>query len=124
MTNCELIISPTIRPDGSKHPNSFDAVLNGVLICASDTPFYSACRKMLKSGLAQSGDIVTMRHSGAAEFSMRSTVGYAAKWSINETGSRPRRVKWLDLSLRKIAGAFSASGGGVVAGTNPNAQAG
>ena len=36
-----IVVTPHIRPDGTKHPNAFDArfAVSDVLLCTSETPF-------------------------------------------------------------------------------------
>lgn len=52
MTNLILVETPHVRPDGTKHPNAFDARLDGsdAVLCVSETPLFDSARVLLKTG--------------------------------------------------------------------------
>ena len=87
-----ITVSPHIRPDGSKHPNAFDARLDGsdALLCTSETPLFDACRVLLKTGAAQPDDVIVMRHAGAQHDALRAKVGVAAGLTISDKPSGRR----------------------------------
>ena len=94
MTAHVVIVTPHIRPDGRKHANAFDARVDGVLICTSETPFFDAARALLKDGTADPSDMLVMRHAGAHHDALRGKVGAAAGLRIEETGFGPRRRRY------------------------------
>lgn len=94
MTVLTLIVTPHIRPDGTKHPNAFAAALDGELICVSETPLFDSAREMLRRDMAQPDDMLVMQHAGSTHWAMRGKVGEAAKWTIEESGSGPRRRRY------------------------------
>ena len=71
MAELSLVAAPHIRPDGTKHPNAFDARLNEVVLCTSETPLLSAARALLASGQAQPDDTIVMRHAGSGAIALR-----------------------------------------------------
>ena len=91
-----LIVSPHIKPDGTEHPNKFDARLSDSadVLCVSETPFFDAARVLLRTNRAHSGDLLVMRHAGSPHDALRASVGAAAEFTIAETGSRPRRRRY------------------------------
>lgn len=103
MTAQTIIVSPHIRPDGTKHPNAFDARLDGELICTSETPLFSACRVLLKAGKAQPDDRIVMRHAGSDHDALRARVGTAAGLTIEETGFGPKRRKYKPRPALEVA---------------------
>ena len=81
---CILTISP------SEKPGQFNAFAFGELICTSDTPFFVAARLLLSRKLSDPKDWLVMRHAGSNHDALRSRVGYASKWTIEESASAGR----------------------------------
>jgi hypothetical protein len=73
-----IVVSP------ASTPGRFEARLDGELLCAARTPLLSAARVLLDRG-ASPTDTITMRHAGSHTVAMRSTVGVAAKLTVDET---------------------------------------
>jgi hypothetical protein len=94
MAELTLIVAPHIRRDGTRHPNAFDARLDGDLICTSETPLFDGARALLKTGKAAADDMLVMRHVGSEHDALRARVGVAAGLTIEETGHGPRRRKY------------------------------
>jgi hypothetical protein len=94
MNRHTIIVAPHIRPDGTRHPNAFDARLDGELVCTSETPFFDGARILLKTGKASPDDVLVMRHTGSDHDALRARVGYAAGLTIEETGFGPKRRKY------------------------------
>ena len=100
-----ITVSPHIRPDGTKHPNAFDARLAGsdAVVCVSETPLFTSARVLLARGMAQPDDTIIMRHAGSEYDALRAKVGVAAELTIAETGSGPRRIKYRPYSGPSVA---------------------
>lgn len=80
-----------MRPLGN---GRYRAVRSDGLICVeSRTPFFDAARFLLKIGTPPDTEL-TCSHLGSDTVAMRSTVGEAAKWTIQESGGRTRRAPW------------------------------
>ena len=64
------------------------------IIPATRQPFFNAARELLHSGISH-GTELTASHVGSNIIAMRSTVGEAAKWTIEETSKHGmRKVPW------------------------------
>ena len=69
----------------------FEARLGDRTVCVSSKPFLDAARVLLAEG-GDPGTVLQMRHQGSATIALRSTVGAAAKLTIDEAG--PRFAVW------------------------------
>jgi hypothetical protein len=100
MAEVAIIVSPHIKPDDQKHSNAFDVRFRGELICTSETPFLDGARELLKRGMAEPDDMLTMWHEGSEHWAIRARVGMAAKLVRREPKGkgRLRLVKALDLT--------------------------
>lgn len=79
-----------IRPKGI---DRYLALVEGEAIITSRQPLFAAARILLSRGVDPE-TIITMRHEGSATISLRSTVGRAAGWRVEEPdrgGLRYRR---------------------------------
>jgi len=75
MTEFHMIVEPV-------GPGTYRAMLGGQVIVKSSTqPFLDGARVLAANG-ADASDIVTMRHKGAADWSLRSQIGTAAALSV------------------------------------------
>jgi hypothetical protein len=64
------------------------------LLLESRLPFYEGARELLKMGYPE-GEVLTASHGDSPTIAMRSTIGGAAKWTIEETAARGmRRIRW------------------------------
>jgi hypothetical protein len=80
------------QPYPVKWAGLFEARVDGRLVCAkSRTPFMDTARVLLAEGCDPDTTIV-MRSAGSDFDCLRSTVGAAAKLTVNEAG--PRIVRW------------------------------
>lgn len=84
----EIVINPHIRKDGTKDPCRFDALFGGNLLCVSEAPFFDEARELLKRGLANGEEELTMRREGAENWDLRWTVRCAAAHSISQSPAR------------------------------------
>jgi len=95
---CEHVIEVSlhIRPDGTKHPNVFDARLAGSdeVLCVSATPLLTAARLLLKAGKADPDDVLVMRHAGSGAVALKGRIGLAASLTIEETPFGPKRRRY------------------------------
>jgi hypothetical protein len=71
-----IVVTPAARPVGAFH-----AWLRGRLICTSPTPFYESARRLLREG-ASPAAVLIMRHRGDTHDALRSTVGTAARYTV------------------------------------------
>jgi len=76
-----------------KRRGRFYGWIDGKLVVTSTTPFLSAARVLLAQGL-DPATVLQMRHRKTETDSLRGPMGEAAKLAVNETGSRPRFVKY------------------------------
>jgi hypothetical protein len=66
-------------------------------------PFYTSARKLLEQGISPETPLA-MRHAGSSTIAMTSTVGEAAKWTIEEgedVGPRLKRYEPFDANVFK-----------------------
>lgn len=86
----ELVLTPV-----SSRPGHFTAHLGDrCIVRASRQPLYDAARALAGEGVPASTPIAT-RHAGSSTVAMRSTVGEASRWTIEESDSRGlRRRIW------------------------------
>lgn len=61
----------------------FNAHVDGVLICTSRTPFFTAARQLITDGHDPT-TIAVMRHAGSDFEAMRAPLGIAAKLTVEE----------------------------------------
>jgi hypothetical protein len=82
----------TIVPVGH---GSFSASLgDDVVLERTSEPLLDGARALLKRG-AHPGAVVTTRHAGSPHIAMRSTVGEAARWTVQESATvGPSFRKW------------------------------
>src|SRR5262249_37183 len=64
---------------------------DGRLLCRSRQPFLDGARELLASGYPASA-IVVMKHAGSELEALRSSIGTAARLTVNE--DRMRLVRW------------------------------
>jgi hypothetical protein len=80
-----IMVSPRARkPD--QEPGYYEAEFEGRPLCTSTQPFLDGARKLLEMGYPPESEVV-MQHRGAAEWSLKSTVGFAAKLTIRENAN-------------------------------------
>ena len=77
-----IAVSPHLRPDGTRHPNAFEARLAGAPLCVSETPLLDAARALLARDIAQPDDTIVMRHVGSHVDALRARVGVAAELAV------------------------------------------
>lgn len=89
-----------LRPVPGK-PGRYMAMLGEVELCRSTQPFLTAARALLAEGYA-SDLVLEARHAGSPIVALRSTIGEAARWMIEETdrgGLRKRRWRPFRVAL-------------------------
>lgn len=79
----EIIISPPLRGD------RWRATWLGHELACSRTPLLSAARELQRRGVRDTAEI-GMRHAGSTIIAMRTTVGAAARLTVEESESGPR----------------------------------
>lgn len=82
----------TVTHTGRGH---FSASVGGrVIVQKSDTPFFCAARVLLREGVSPS-EPLTMTHKGSEVVCLTSTVGRAARWTVEDSdkGVRYRPYK-------------------------------
>lgn len=82
MSNQDLQMKITVKPS-NRDPSYFHVYLDGKRFCGSRTPFFTAARKLLKIDTSPN-EPLEMYHEGKDYLALKSTVGYAAKWTIRE----------------------------------------
>lgn len=90
MSSAPAPIEIVIRPKGI---DRYLALIEGEAVITSRQPLFASARVLLDRG-ADPDTVVTMRHEGSATVSLRSTVGRAAGWRVEEPdrgGIRLRR---------------------------------
>ncbi len=84
----------------------------------SRQPFYAAARALLEAGHSPD-EVLTASHAGSSIVAMRSTIGEAAKWTVEEDANgRMRRRPW---QARPEGGATLPEGVTVAGGVLKNA---
>jgi hypothetical protein len=87
-----MTIRIVVTPVGG---GKFDAVVCGVVLCRSRTPFLDAARALLAAG-HDSDTAIEMWHAGAKDCSLKSTIGAAAKLRVEESNfGLPRFRSWV-----------------------------
>ena len=82
-----ITVSPHMRPDGTKHPNAFEARLAGDVLCVSETPLLDGARALLARGIAHPNDTIAIRHGGSRVDALRARVGVAAGLAVEDRPS-------------------------------------
>jgi hypothetical protein len=85
--NHEIAIAPAFDHRGERLAGRFDARLwRTILVRGTKTPsFYDSARALLVAGLAETDDVVVMRHAGMQHTRLESAVGKAAKLAETQT---------------------------------------
>jgi hypothetical protein len=80
----------------------FTASLDGtVVVRRTDQPLLDGARVLLAQG-AQPDAVITTRHAGSPHIALRSTIGVAAKWTVQESATvGPRFRKWVAFDMAK-----------------------
>jgi hypothetical protein len=78
----EIILEPV-----HTRPGIYAATRDGQLLCKSRQPFFDAARALLALG-ADPETPLQARHAGSATVAMQSSVGEAAKWTIEGGDAR------------------------------------
>ncbi|QRM28685.1 hypothetical protein [Microvirga sp. VF16] len=78
----------TVRPVGR---DRYAALLDSQELCRSSTPFFAAARQLLAQGRDPSTPL-SMRHEGSAIVALRSTIGKAARLTIQESAKDSARI--------------------------------
>lgn len=77
----------------------YAAALDGRVLCTSRQPLFDAARVLLSEG-APPDAVLAARHVGTPTIAMRSTVGEAAQWAIEERNRGGlRRLPWRPYSV-------------------------
>lgn len=100
-------IEIVIRPKGI---GRYLALIEGEAVITSRQPLFASARVVLDRGV-DPHTVITIRHEGSATVSMRSTVGRAAGWRVEEPdrgGIRLRR--YVPREPQKTNGASDAAG--------------
>jgi hypothetical protein len=72
----------------------FEARCEGRLLCTSRQPFLDSARALLADGM-DPAEVIVMRHHGSTTDALRSTVGAAARLTVEERDfGRPRFGPW------------------------------
>jgi hypothetical protein len=103
MSSITLIIRPYRSPPTSKPVHGrYEARLDGRLICISRQPLLDSARVLAAEAIDPATPIA-MRHEGAAHNGLRSTVGKAAKLTIEESAKvGPRIICWKPVSRSDV----------------------
>ena len=78
-----VILRPAFNRHGARLHGKFVVTLDGRQLCISRQPLLDAARVLIKEGVDPATPIAT-RHAGADFDAMTSTVGAAAKWTVEE----------------------------------------
>ena len=89
-----VILRPAFNRHGARLHGKFVVTLDGRQLCISSQPLLDGARVLINEGVDPATPIAT-RHAGADFDAMTSTVGAAAKWTVEE-GERvgPRFACW------------------------------
>jgi hypothetical protein len=92
-----IIVSPRRARDKRAAPSVYDARLSGndQLFCSSNTIFFDAARKLLRSGCAAPEDVLIMKHAGSDLEALRATIGHAAKLTVEERDAGPHGIRFV-----------------------------
>ena len=82
----ELELSPAHRP------GYYRAAWDGLALTSSRQPFYDAARVLLGMGAAP-GEELAARWAGSSIVALRSTVGDAARWVVEESDRTGLRLR-------------------------------
>ncbi|MDF2995103.1 MAG: hypothetical protein K0R27_740 [Xanthobacteraceae bacterium] len=83
------VVEIIVQPKGN---GRYAALVEGEVIVTSRQPFYASARALLKRGVYPETPI-TMRHEGSSIASMRSTVGHASQWRVEESDAGGLRIR-------------------------------
>jgi hypothetical protein len=78
-----VVIALVLHPVPGR-PGAHDAMHGGRRLCRSRQPFLDGARALLAAGVAPE-TVLEARHRGSAIVALRSTVGEAARWTIEES---------------------------------------
>lgn len=111
MSPITLIIRPYCSPQTSKRlQGQFEARLDGKQICISHQPLLDGARVLAADGVDPATPIA-VKHEGTAFDALRSTVGAAAKLTIEESG--PRFAPWKPFPRSAVGAPMRFSGSAV-----------
>jgi len=103
LTPCVQVVIVTVRPTAGR-PGHYDASIspgNGPPMRPSRYPLLDACRALIAAGADPRGEI-ELWHAGATHYSLRTTIGAAARLMVRETGGRPIFVEHQPFGLRPV----------------------
>ena len=81
------------RTNGSRAP-SYEAVLDGVVLCRSQNPTMAAARVLIAQG-HDPETLMTSRHVGLPHATwVPAPIRHFAHWTVNEGENRMHRSKW------------------------------
>ena len=111
MSPITLIIRPHCSPrTGKRVQGQFEARLDGKLICISHQPLLDGARVLAADGVDPATPIA-VKHEGTAFDALRSTVGAAAKLTVEESG--PRFAPWKPFPRSAVGAPMRFSGSAV-----------
>lgn len=115
-----LIIRPHCSPrTGKRVYGQFEARLDDRLICISHQPLLDGARALAAEGIDPENQIA-MRHEGAAYDALRSTIGAAAKLTVEESEKvGPRFARWKAVCRSDVGAPMRFSGSPVPATGHP-----
>lgn len=88
-----------------KNPSYYYAYLDGKHICHSKTPMFTAARIFLRAGVSPEEPLYKYRKVDPNNWSMKSTVREAAKWTIQEDkSSGPKRIPYKEFKMADKGG--------------------
>ena len=89
-----VILRPAFNRRGERLHGRFVATLDGRQLCISRQPLLDAARVLLADGIDPETPIAT-RHAGSDFDAMTSTVGTAARWTVEEGNTvSPTLRRW------------------------------
>jgi hypothetical protein len=97
-----IILHPVFDRHGVRLHGKFVVMLDGRRLCVSRQPLLEAARVLIREGIDPTTPIAT-RHTGADFDAMTSTVGAAAKWTVEEGNTvSPTLRRWRPFSCRDV----------------------
>jgi hypothetical protein len=114
MSPITLIVRPYRSPrTGNRVYGQFEARLDGKLICISRQPLLDGARVLDTEGIHPATPIAT-RHEGTGYDALRSTVGVAAKLTVEENERvGPRFGRWRPFPRSAVGAPMNFSGEGL-----------